>query len=66
MAQKAIREYDAKSILAKHWGEYFPSFTYAYETIMVENGKALTEAAKTNTWLNEKCFDWVFHLVFLA
>jgi ATP-citrate lyase beta-subunit len=54
MAQKAIREYDAKSILAKHWGEYFPSFTYAYETIMVENGKALTEAAKTNTWLNEK------------
>lgn len=54
MAQKAIREYDAKSILAKHWGEYFPSFTYAYETIMVENGKALTEAAKTNAWLNEK------------
>lgn len=54
MAQKAIREYDAKSILAKHWGEYFPSFTYAYETIMVENGKALLEAAKTHKWLNEK------------
>ena len=24
MAQKAIREYDAKSILAKHWDKYFP------------------------------------------
>ncbi len=54
MAQKAIREYDAKSILAKHWDKYFPDFTYAYETVMVQNGAELTEAAKTNAWLNEK------------
>ena len=54
MAQKAIREYDAKSILAKHWDKYFPDFTYAYETVMVENGADLIEAAKTNAWLNEK------------
>ena len=54
MAQKAIREYDAKSILAKHWDKYFPDFTYAYETVMVQNGADLTEAAKTNAWLNEK------------
>jgi ATP-citrate lyase beta-subunit len=54
MAQKAIREYDAKSILAKHWDKYFPDFTYAYETVMVQNGSELTEAAKANTWLNEK------------
>ena len=54
MAQKAIREYDAKSILAKHWGKYFPDFTYAYETVMVQNGSELSEAAKTHTWLNEK------------
>jgi len=54
MAQKAIREYDAKSILAKHWDKYFPHFTYAYETVMVQNGSELTEAAKANTWLNEK------------
>jgi hypothetical protein len=33
MAQKAIREYDAKSILAKHWDKYFPNFSYAYETV---------------------------------
>ena len=54
MAQKAIREYDAKSILAKHWDKYFPDFTYAYETVMVQNGADLIEAAKTNAWLNEK------------
>ena len=54
MAQKAIREYDAKSILAKHWDKYFPNFTYAYETVMVQNGSELKEAAKDNAWLNEK------------
>lgn len=54
MAQKAIREYDAKSILAKHWDKYFPDFTYAYETVMVQNGSDLAEAAKNNQWLNEK------------
>ncbi|SFV58832.1 ATP-citrate (pro-S-)-lyase, subunit 1 [hydrothermal vent metagenome] len=54
MAQKAIREYDAKSILARHWDKYFPNFTYAYETIMVQNGADLKEVAKSNAWLNEK------------
>ena len=54
MAQKAIREYDAKSILAKHWDKYFPGFTYPYETVMVQNGSELKEAAKTHKWLNEK------------
>jgi ATP-citrate lyase beta-subunit len=54
MAQKAIREYDAKSILAKHWDKYFPNFTYAYETVLVQNGSELKEAAKTHPWLNEK------------
>ncbi len=54
MAQKSIREYDAKSILAKHWNKYFPDFTYAYETVMVQNGSELAEAAKTKAWLKEK------------
>ncbi|QOP40796.1 ATP citrate lyase citrate-binding domain-containing protein [Sulfurimonas marina] len=54
MAQKAIREYDAKSILAKHWNKYFPDFTYAYETVMVQNGTELNDAAKEKAWLNEK------------
>jgi ATP-citrate lyase beta-subunit len=54
MAQKAIREFDAKSILAKHWDKYFPDFTYAYETVMVQNGAELKEAASEKTWLSEK------------
>jgi ATP-citrate lyase beta-subunit len=54
MAQKAIREYDAKSILAKHWDKYFPDFSYAYETVMVQNGSELDEAAKSHSWLQEK------------
>jgi ATP-citrate lyase beta-subunit len=56
MAQKAIREYDAKSILAKHWDKYFADFDYAYETIMVQNGAQLKEAANTHDshWLQEK------------
>jgi len=54
MAQKAIREFDAKSILAKHWDKYFPDFTYAYETVMVQNGSELTKAAKEKKWLKEK------------
>ncbi len=54
MAQKAIREYDAKSILAKHWDKYFPNFSYAYETTLVQNGSELEEAAKTHSWLKEK------------
>jgi ATP-citrate lyase beta-subunit len=54
MAQKAIREYDAKSILAKHWDKYFSNFDYAYETVMVQNGSELTECAKDMKWLNEK------------
>jgi ATP-citrate lyase beta-subunit len=54
MAQKAIREYDAKSILAKHWDKYFPDFTYAYETVMVQSGSELLEAAKDKKWLKEK------------
>ncbi|MFA7070440.1 MAG: ATP citrate lyase citrate-binding domain-containing protein [Sulfurimonas sp.] len=54
MAQKAIREYDAKSILAKHWNKYFPNFTYAYESVMVQNGSELKEAAKSKSWLNDK------------
>ncbi len=54
MAQKAIREYDAKSILARHWDKYFPDFTYSYETVLVQSGDQLKEAAKEKKWLAEK------------
>ena len=54
MAQKSIREYDAKSILAKHWNKYFPNFTYAYETVLVENGTDLQNLSQEKNWLKEK------------
>ncbi len=54
MAQKAIREYDAKTILANHWEKYFPEFTYSYETALVKSGDELTKLSKTNDWLSSK------------
>jgi ATP-citrate lyase beta-subunit len=54
MAQKSIREFDAKSILAKHWDKYFPNFSYAYETVLVESGDELKECANNKSWLKEK------------
>ncbi len=55
MAQKSIREYDAKSILARHWDKYFPGFNYPYQTVLVESGDELKKAAEGNSpWLKEK------------
>ncbi|MBN2768852.1 MAG: ATPase [Campylobacterales bacterium] len=54
MAQKAIREYDAKSILAKHWEKYFPDFTYSYETVLVKSGDELKKISKKSGWLTSK------------
>jgi ATP-citrate lyase beta-subunit len=54
MAQKSIREFDAKSILAKHWDKYFPNFSYSYETVLVESGEELKKCADEKGWLKEK------------
>jgi len=54
MAQKAIREYDAKSILARHWDKYFGDFTYPYETVLVQSGDELKKLAQEKSWLKEK------------
>jgi len=54
MAQKAIREFDAKTILAKHWDKYFPKFTYSYETVLVTSGDELKKLAEEKSWLKEK------------
>jgi ATP-citrate lyase beta-subunit len=53
MAQKAIREYDAKTILARHWDKYFPNFTYPYQTVLVQSGEELKKKAE------EKGFEWL-------
>ncbi len=54
MAQKAIREFDAKTILHRHWSKYFPNFSYSYETILVENSSALRDLSVNNSWLSQK------------
>lgn len=54
MAQKSIREYDAKSILAKYWSKYFPNFKYSYETIIIKNSEELKNLSNNNYWLNNK------------
>lgn len=54
MAQKAIREFDAKTILANHWEKYFSGFDYSYETVLVQNGTELQEKAKEHNWLKDK------------
>ncbi|HIC09981.1 MAG TPA: ATPase [Campylobacterales bacterium] len=54
MAQKSIREFDAKTILARHWKKYFPDFEYAYETVLVTSGEELKKLAEEKSWLKEK------------
>ena len=54
MAQKAIREYDAKSILAKHWNKYFPNFNYSYETVLAKNSEELDILSQNNEWIKNK------------
>jgi len=54
MAQKAIREFDAKTILAKHWDKYFSEFTYSYETTLVQSGSELKAKANELNWLKNK------------
>ena len=54
MAQKAIREFDAKTILANHWERYFPGFDYAYQSVLVGRGNELKEKADHNGWLKDK------------
>ncbi len=54
MAQKAIREFDAKTILARHWSKYFPDFTYPYQTVLVQSGEELRKEAEKKSWLKEK------------
>ncbi len=54
MAQKAIREYDAKRLLSQYWEKYFPELNYNFNCALVHNGKELKEFAKDQEWLNKK------------
>jgi ATP-citrate lyase beta-subunit len=52
MAQKAIREYDAKKILQERWGEYFgDAIVYAGKTVQVTPDTDWDRLKTANGWL---------------
>jgi ATP-citrate lyase beta-subunit len=55
MAQKAIREFDAKRMLAKYWTEYFGYETsYEGNVVLVTPETDLTDLKSKYEWLNNK------------
>ena len=53
MAQRAIREYDGKAILSKHWEKYFSGFHYGFKSVLVTSGAELKAKAE------EHGFEWL-------
>ena len=54
MAQRGIREYNGKKMLAKYWTEYFgKSFSYPGKIVLVDPDTKLDELPKKNKWLND-------------
>ena len=56
MAQRAIREFCGKSIISKHWEEYFSGFQYSYKSVLVTNSITLKEKSETHgfEWLKQE------------
>ncbi|MEW6674175.1 MAG: ATPase, partial [Thermodesulfobacteriota bacterium] len=55
MAQRAIREYDAKRMLAKYWTEYFGKENpYGGAGVLVTPETDLTSLAGQHAWLSQK------------
>lgn len=54
MAQRGIREYDGKRILAKHWSDYFaPEFEYDFKSVLVTPETDLDKLPNKYPWLKE-------------
>ena len=54
MAQRGIREYDGKRILAQHWNEYFsPEFEYQFRSVLVTPETDLDKLPEEHPWLKE-------------
>jgi len=52
MAQRGIREYDAKKMLARCWGDYFPGLpAYQGRGVLVTADTPLAELARQEKWL---------------
>ncbi len=56
MAQRAIREYDGKTLFSKHWKKYFDGFHYSFKSVLVSSGDELREIAQKHgfEWLNQE------------
>ncbi len=55
MAQRGIREYHGKKMIAKHWSEYFKNLEkYSGKIVLIDPQTAMDEVTKQNPWLNEE------------
>jgi len=54
MAQRGIREYDGKRIMARNWKDYFEPFEYDFKSVLVTPETNLDELPKEHPWLLEK------------
>ncbi|MCK5295764.1 MAG: ATPase [Alphaproteobacteria bacterium] len=55
MAQRGIREFDGKKMLAKYWSKYFGSdFNYPGKTILVDSDTNMADLPKQHGWLKEE------------
>ena len=55
MAQKSIREYDGKKLIANQWNNYISkSITLNFKSIIVKSGKELQSLSNQHTWLKSK------------
>ena len=55
MAQRGIREFDGKKMLAKYWTEYFAKdFSYPGKVVLVDPNTKLDDLPKKNKWLKEE------------
>lgn len=54
MAQRAIREYDAKRHLSKYWEKYFPQFSYAFESALICKKNDLNAENQEQDWIHSK------------
>ena len=55
MAQRGIREFDAKKMLAKYWTDYVSKdFSYAGKVALVKPDTNMDKLAREKTWLKKE------------
>ncbi|GAG32208.1 unnamed protein product, partial [marine sediment metagenome] len=55
MAQRGIREYDGKKMLAKYWSEYISKdFSFPGKVVLVDPKTKLDDLPKKHNWLNKE------------